>query len=102
MIVTRHKALVQYLLEQGIGSARTRVIEHATEDDVRGNCVIGVLPLHLAALAVSVVEVPLDVPAHRRGAELTLEEVRSYARPARVYEVRSSIAWPTEWRRERT
>lgn len=56
-----------------------RVIAHATEDDVRGKHVIGVLPLALAALCASVTEIPLALQAHQRGRELTLEELREIA-----------------------
>ena len=50
--------------------------------------VIGVLPLHLAAVATSVTEVPLDIPAAMRGKELTLAQVRAFARPPVTYTVR--------------
>ena len=51
IVVTRHAALVQYLIEQGLVSASVSVITHATPDDVRDKHVIGVLPLSLAASA---------------------------------------------------
>lgn len=87
IVVTRHAALVQYLIEQGLVSASVSVITHATPDDVRDKHVIGVLPLSLAALAASVTEVPLILPAELRGHELTLEQVRAHARPVAMYHV---------------
>ena len=48
---------------------------------------VGVLPLHLAAEAIEVWEVPLTVPAELRGVELTLQQVRQYAAPVRRYRV---------------
>lgn len=90
--VTRHPALVEYLRE--IGLACDQVIAHAAPADVAGRDVIGVLPLHLAALAGSVIEVPLNVPAEMRGRELTLAEIRQYAeRPVR-YQVFAYRACP--------
>ena len=87
VIVTRHPALVAYLIEIGLCWEGCRVITHATPDDVSGMRVIGVLPLHLAALARSVTEVPLDLPPAMRGQELTLEQVRQYAGTPRTYVV---------------
>ena len=87
IVITRHAALVAYLIEVGAITAETPVITHATVEQVVGKHVIGVLPLHLAALAASVTEVPLDLPVEFRGRELTVEEVRKYARPVRRYAV---------------
>lgn len=87
VVVTRHPALLEYLREKEIVGEDVRVIAHATPDDVRGKRVIGVLPHHLSSLADSVTEVELNVPAELRGVELTLEQVREYARSIRTYRV---------------
>ena len=87
LVVTRHPALVEYLREQGIISGSVEVISHATPEQVEGRHVIGVLPLHLAAVAKSVTVVPLNVPAELRGQELNLEQVRKYAGPVTTYKV---------------
>lgn len=91
VIVTRHKALLEYILEQ-IGSLAghedTWVQTHVSDpQEIRGKIVIGVLPLHLAAEAAEVWEYPMDIPKELRGQELTLEQVRQYARPLRKYKV---------------
>lgn len=88
VVVTRHPALVEHLRREGIISADAEVITHATPEQVTGRHVIGVLPLRLAALAASVTEVPLNVPAELRGQELTLEQVRRYAGAPITYTVR--------------
>lgn len=85
LIITRHKALVHYLVEIGLAAPNTPVISHATADDVRGRHVIGVLPLWLAHFAASVTEVPLRVPADARGRELSLDEVRQWAGDPTTY-----------------
>jgi putative CRISPR-associated protein (TIGR02620 family) len=87
MIITRHPALIAYLVEIGLADQDTPVVAHASADDVRGRRVCGVMPLHLAAEAASVVVVPLDVPAEMRGQELTLEQVRRYAGRPTEYRV---------------
>lgn len=73
IIVSRHAGFVAVLAEKGIVG---RVIAHATADDVRGNIVIGALPLHLACLARKVGTLEMNVPAHMRGLDLSVEECR--------------------------
>lgn len=88
VVVTRHPALVELLRERGMIRAGARVIEHATEEDVRGRWVIGVLPLRLAALARYVTEIELRLTPEDRGRELTIERLREIAGPAVSYTVR--------------
>ena len=87
IIVTRHAALIDYLIAEGHATADTPHVSHVTPDDVRGKHVIGVLPMHLAALTASITEIPLDIPADMRGKELSLADLRNYARPAVKYVV---------------
>jgi len=87
VVVTRHKALVEYLKEIGLADDTCQVIEHATPKDVKGKVVVGVLPLRLAALAVEVIEVPMDIPAELRGVELNIEQVREFAGQPVTYKV---------------
>lgn len=87
IIVTRHPALVEYLKEIGVITGDEPVITHATEEDVRGKDVIGVLPLSLASVANRVTEVTLNLTPEIRGRELTLEEVRSVAGDVTTYTV---------------
>lgn len=88
IIVTRHPTLVQHLIETGVAPKGAKVIEHATNEDVEGKHVIGVLPIDKAALAARYTNVAVHVPAELRGQELTIEQVRQYAQPPITYEVR--------------
>lgn len=92
VVVTRHKNLVTYLREKGVVKLTTPVIEHATSFDVAGKHVIGVLPLRLAALAASVTEAPLEVPMELRGKELSLKEIREYAKKPIKYSINTEAA----------
>ena len=87
LIITRHPALLSYLLEIGLVDASTPVVQHATSDAVRGKHVAGVLPHYLSSLCALYTEVPLVVPQELRGQELTLETVRKYAQSPKTYVV---------------
>jgi putative CRISPR-associated protein (TIGR02620 family) len=84
VIVTRHAGLVEFLASLGITGD---VIGHATADTVSGKNVIGVLPLHLAALAASITTVNIEAPEHLRGTELTYEQVKAHCRGLTTYKV---------------
>ena len=89
LIVTRHKALVDYLLDKDIiKEGEYKLIEHADYKDVEGQDVIGVLPLQLASYAKSVTEVPLKLTPEMRGKELTFDEVENVAQEPVQYIVR--------------
>lgn len=68
----------------GLGA---KVVAHATPEEIRGKHVIGVLPLHLAALAATVTEIPLALAPEDRGKELGIERLREIAGPAITYKV---------------
>lgn len=87
IIVARHPALVQYLIERGVCPEGTPVVAHATPEVVRHNHVYGVLPLHLAAEAALVTEVPLALTPEDRGVELSIERMREIAGEPVTYRV---------------
>ena len=86
VLVTRHEALVEYFKELGIKF--DKVISHATEEDVRGNDVYGVLPLHLASLADTVTTVDMNLPAEMRGKELSLTDIETYFTGMSTYQIK--------------
>lgn len=100
IVVTRHPALVEYLQEKGLVGEDVEVLSHVSdpENELRGKIVAGVLPLHLAAHCVAVIEVPLNLTPEDRGKELSLERVREIAGPARAWSVASAVdaAWAWE------
>ena len=88
VVVTRHPTLVDYLRERGIISGECAVKAQVAPEDIAGRHVVGVLPLLLAALCAAVTVVDLEVPLALRGAELTLEQLREFARSVTTYHVR--------------
>lgn len=88
IIITRHPAYTAYLLEIGLISEGYKVITHATPEDIRGRHVISSgLPNSLASLCRSVTTVPLWVPESLRGVELSVEQVREFAKTPETYRV---------------
>ena len=88
-VVTRHKALLAYLLDKEIiKEGEFELIEHAEYKDVMGKNVIGVLPLQLSAYSKTITEVPLTLTPEMRGKELTLNEVEQVAGDPVKYIVR--------------
>jgi len=88
IVITRHKGLVDYLIEEGIISPQTNVVAHATPELVRGKNVLGVLPHSLSCLCRTFTEIPLALPQELRGKELTREDVRRYAGKPATYVVK--------------
>lgn len=90
IVITRHKALVDFLLEKGIiENGSYELHAHATKDMIEGKDVIGVLPLGLAKYANTVTSVNLILPPDMRGKELTLEDVRQYCSDIETFQVKS-------------
>ncbi len=96
LVVTRHPALVEYLIEMGYVSPDSEVIEHTSAEAVTGKHVWGVLPHSLSVLTKSFTEVPLNLPAELRGKELTVEQVRQYAGAPVTYVIHSQQALAVE------
>lgn len=87
VVVTRHPGLVEYLLETGAITDATPVISRATPPDVKGKRVIGILPIHLAAMAESVTEYPVIKPRELWGRSLSRKELEGCIRPPVTYRV---------------
>jgi putative CRISPR-associated protein (TIGR02620 family) len=88
VVVTRHPALLELLRERGIVHGDVPVFTHVTDPaQIAGRHVVGVLPLHLAAVAAQVTEVPLSLAPELRGQELDLPTLREVAGDAVTYRV---------------
>lgn len=88
LVVTRHKALIELMIERGICPADVKVISHIEDPSILdGKVVAGVLPLHLAARCAAVVVINLRLTAEDRGVELTLDRLRIIAERPEVFRV---------------
>lgn len=88
IVITRHNALIDFLIEKGvIENGKFRLLAHASEKDVKGKDIIGILPFELASLANSITTVPLNVPFEKRGKELSIEDIRAFAGTIKTFKV---------------
>jgi len=85
ILITRHPALVELLKEQGVEVKEVKT--HATPDDVKGAVVVGILPLHLAALTKMIITPVLALRPEDRGKELNLEELKERFKGLQAYRV---------------
>ncbi len=85
IVITRHRGLAAYLLAKKLIDADTKVISHAEPHDLKGKHAIGVLPYRLAVHAAKYTEIQLRLPADKRNTELTLEDIKWYAKDYKTY-----------------
>lgn len=96
LVVTRHRALYDYLIENGFVEEGTECLSHASVEDVVGKHVFGILPYWLASKAAMFTEVQMRIPLDKRGKELTIKDVRFFAVKPRTYEVREVKTYERE------
>jgi len=87
LVVTRHKALYDYLITHEYIEKDTPCLSHADVADVRDKHVFGVLPYWLASKCGKYTEIQMRVPLSKRGKELTIEDVEFLAIKPRTYKV---------------
>lgn len=87
VVVTRHKSLIEYLKEIELIDDSATIISHATAENISGKEVVGVLPHSLSCQCISFTEVPLDLPADKRGQELSIDDLRQFAGKPVMYRV---------------
>lgn len=88
LIVTWHAGALAFIHAECPSWKEVPVKEQVTADDVRGKCVLGNLPLHLAALCSSVLAVEFD-GAPPRGTEYGVAEMRAAGARITEYFVRA-------------
>lgn len=90
IIVTRHAGAADWLREHHPEFGNCEVLAHASPEDLKGNKVIGVLPIHLAALCGEYWHLTMSLPPEARGKELTAEDMEQYGCSIQRYRVEES------------
>ena len=91
LVVTRHQALINYLLINKLISKSTKIVDHINNPkQLQGLNVIGVLPHNYSCHCKTFTEVPLSIPKELRdrNRELTQEEFDSCVGDLITYSVK--------------
>ncbi len=87
LVVTRHKALYEYLVKHEYIEKGTPCLSHADVADVREKHVYGVLPYWLASKCGMYTEIQMRIPLDKRGKELSIDDVEFLSLRPRTYKV---------------
>ena len=87
VVVSDYDSFYDLLLENGIIEPDTPHYEYLRKEDAVGKRVCGVVPMHIAAEADSVVLARMRIPRNRRGIEIPLDELRGYVHGWDTYRV---------------
>lgn len=87
IVVTRHRALYDYLVSEGYVEPGTKFISKVDKEDIEGKHVFGVLPNWLACNAALFTEVQFRLPYEKKGKELSLEDMKFLTYAIRTYKI---------------
>ena len=87
VVVSNYDSFYDVLLEDGVIEPDTPMYEYLRRDDARGKRVCGIVPLHIAAEADSLVVARMRIPRNRQGEQLSVEELRKYVSGYDTYTV---------------
>ena len=88
VFVSRHKALYQYFLENGLIDAHTKVLQKVVISAIRDKHVLGVMPIHLAHYCKSYTMIPLSL---KRGVDLSIDDLKEIVTMPRTFCIRRII-----------
>ena len=87
IIVTKHKAVEQYIREAGLCEEGAICYPSVSAEFVEGKHVIGTVPFHIAAAAEYFTEIKLTLRKHLFNTELTLDQLKAMVKEVRTYKV---------------
>jgi hypothetical protein len=88
IVVTRHIALLKYLIDHKYVDKNVKHLSHANIKDIEGKHVFGIMPNWLSCHAGKLTELQLRLPVEKRGIELTLQEIEFYIVEPKTYIIR--------------
>jgi len=78
VVVTRHAGALEWLRKHHPEFEDCEVLAHARPEDLIGNRVVGVLPVHMASMCAEYWHLEMTVPPDCRGKELTVEDMERF------------------------
>jgi CRISPR-associated protein Csx16 len=88
-IVSRHEGAVEWLKSNFKGFEKGELKSHIKPEEIKGNIIVGTLPIHLAELAKEYFHIILNLPAEARGKELTKEDMNEYGAKLQKYKIKA-------------
>jgi len=88
VIVVRHIGAKEWIAKHHSEFSDVEQIAQAKPEDLKGNRVIGVLPIHLAALCAEYWHLEMNIPQEARGKELSCEDMETFGCKISQFEVR--------------
>ena len=77
-IVTRHKGAVAWIKKHYGIFSNFIVIPHISKEQIKGNIIIGTLPIDLAVLAGEYWHLSMKIPLEMSGKEFTVEDMEEF------------------------
>ena len=87
IVVVKFPELANLFEEMGLVPPGTKRVIYASEEDVRGKDVFGVVPIYLARHANSITEVPVLAGNQISRVMSDINLIRQYAKPPKRYKV---------------
>jgi len=87
IIVTKHKAVEEYVKLKGIADINTPVYSQVSSDFVKGKHIIGIVPFNIAASCELFTEVKVTLRRGRSNIELSLEQLEAMVQQVKTYKV---------------
>ena len=77
-IVTRHKGAVAWIKKHYPIFSKFVVLKFIDEEQIKGNVIIGTLPINLAVLAKEYWHLSMKIPLEMSGKEFTIEDMEEF------------------------
>ena len=78
IIISRHKGAINWLKKYHSEFNNVEYFTHVNKKDIKGNIVIGTLPINLAIFSKEYWHLSMDIPIEMRGKELSIKDMEEF------------------------
>ena len=88
IVITRHEGTIRLLKETGIINENDTILDHVDDvEQIKGEVVLGTLPIDLASHCEKILFIKWDMPLEARGRQWTYEETKRFFNGISEYKV---------------
>lgn len=92
VFVSRHKGAYEWFKNHHIELAKDcEYLTHINPEQIKGNIVVGTLPINLAVLAKEYWHLAMTIPAEMRGKELTVKDMEGFGCKIEKYIIKKGV-----------